>query len=465
MMLANLGNGRESWGILIASPDGEEILLHRERENLSLPRVEISAYERVAASVNRAVRQDFGIPVVSLYPIITAGSGDLAGARYHAVAAFPKSDERPRAGEWKFMSSLSAESFLCQLDISAVQAFRAGLERKGERGETSPFLRPDWFTDVARWVAEALRPHDLHLTGSFQQFNADSLFSLIRLETTGPPVWFKAVGAGNSREFSLTLALAQLCPARLPKIVSSKPEWRAWLAVEASGIALSESSDPRQWEGAAAELARLQIASIPTTDILRSAGARDLTSGAMRLLAESSFAFFRTSLPASLESGDNPVAGEEIEDIKNAVLDCLARLEAVGLPNTVGHMDLNPANIYSTETRCVFLDWAEGFLGNPFFSFEYLLQHFRRALSPGAQEELRFREAYLRSWREIVSQEQLQSAISAVPLAALFAYAATLWSESIKREDLTIAQEKYLASLVRKMRCLVSALRTEAVPS
>lgn len=320
-MLANLGNGRESWGVLIISTDGEQILLHRAREHFSLPRVEISAYERVAASMNRSVAQDLGIPVVSLYPIVPAGSGDLAGARYHAVAAFPKSDDPPRAGEWKFMSSLSAESFSRQPDFSAVQAFRAGLERKAEGQETSPFLQPDWFTDVARWVAEALRPDDLHLTGSFQQFNADSLFSLIRFETTGPPVWFKGVGAGNSREFSLTLALAQLCPEQLPKILSSKSEWRAWLAVEASGVGLSESSDPRQWENAAAELARLQIASIPTTDLLRSAGARDLTSGAMRLLAESFFACFGTSLPASLGPGDNTLAGEEIEDIKNAVLD------------------------------------------------------------------------------------------------------------------------------------------------
>ena len=460
-MLSKPRDERESWGILVVSPDGKEILLHRERENFSLPRVEILRYERVAANLNRTVRQELGIPVISLYPVIPTGSGDLAGGRYHAVTNFPKNDNLPR-GEWKFIPSLSAESFARQLDFSAIHAFRAGVERKGEEPETSPFLQPDWFTDVTRWVADALRSHALNLTGSFQQFNADSVFSLIRFDTNGRAVWFKAVGAGNSREFPLTLVLAQLCPTRIPKILASKPEWRAWLAVGASDVCLSGSSAAGQWECAAAELARLQITSIRAADTLRSAGARDLTCDRLRLLAESFFAFFTSSPPASLASGGNTLRGEEIEDIKNAVLDCLANLEAIGLPNTVGHMDLNPANIFFTEAGCVFLDWAEGFLGNPLFSFEYLLQHFRRAASPGLQEETRFREAYLLPWREVVSPGGFEAAISNAPLAALFAYAATVWSDSTKRAS-NLAGEKYLASLVRKMKRVDAISRTEGV--
>jgi Phosphotransferase enzyme family len=460
-MLSELGNGREPWGILVVSPDGEQILLYRDGENFSVPRVEIPRYERVAANINRTVGQDLGIPVISLYPIIPAGSGDLAGGRYHAVTAFPKSGDLPH-GEWKLISSMSAESFPCRLDFSAIHAFRAGLEPRGAEPETFPFLQPDWFADVARWVADALRSHALRLTGPFQQFNADSLFSLIRFDTNGRAVWLKAVGAGNSREFPLTLALAQLCPARIPKILASKPEWRAWLAVEASGVCLSESSDARQWEYAAAELARLQITSIRAADTLRSAGARDLTCDGLRLLAESFFAFFTSSPRDSLTSDGNTFRGEEIEDIKNAVLDCLANLQAVGLPNTVGHMDLNPANIFFTEAGCVFLDWAEGFLGNPLFSFEYLLQHFRWAVSPGAQEETRFREAYLLPWREVVSPGGFEAAISSAPLAALFAYAATAWSDSTKRA-LNLAGVNYLASLVRKMRRIAASSRTEGV--
>jgi hypothetical protein len=315
-------------------------------------------------------------------------------------------------------------------------------------------------------VADALRPHALHLTGSFEQFNADSLFSLIRFVTNGRAVWFKAVGAGNCREFPITLALAQLCPTRLPKILASKPEWRAWLSVEASGVCLSARPDPQLWEDAARNLACLQVMSIPASDNLRSAGARDLTCGCLSSNVGSFFEFFTNAPLASLAPGGGiALTGEEIEDIKTAVLDSLTRLEAAGLPNTIGHMDLNPANIYCAEPECVFLDWAEAFIGNPFFSFEYLLQHFRQAVSPGAREEMRIREAYLIPWREIVRPDDLQAAISTVPLPALFAYAVTLWSELRKRADVNIGQEKYLASMIRKMRRVVLTRRTEGVPS
>jgi Phosphotransferase enzyme family len=465
-MTPNPINTLETWGVLLVSRDGEQILLQKENENWSLPRVEIPTQERIAANINRAIQRDLGIPVISLYPVAPADSDPPAGDPYHAVAALPATGNSPPGNEWKFISSLTDQSFSRQLDLSAIRAFRAGLKRGEIERKTGPFLRPDWFTDVTRWIADVLRPHGMRLIGSFEQFNADCMFSLIRFETNGAAVWFKAVGADNSREFPITLALAQLCPARLPKILASNPEWRAWLAAETSGICLRAKPAAHLWEDAAANLARLQITSISGSDTLRSAGARDFTSTSLRSLAESFFAFCTTSPPASLASGGHALTGQEIGDIKSAVLDSLAYLEAVGLPNTVGHMDLNPGNIYLTETGCIFLDWAEAFIGNPFFSYEYLLQHFRQAVSPEVQEEKRFREAYLVAWRRVVASADLQAAIStAVPLAALFAYAATLWSEAMKRADLNIAREKYVACLIRKMRRLVSTPRTESVPS
>jgi Phosphotransferase enzyme family len=459
-------NALETWGVLLASRDGEQILLEKQNENWSLPRIEIPTQERIAANINRVIRRDLGIPVISLYPVVPADSDALAGDPYHAVAVLPRNSDPLPGNKWKSISSLSERSFSRPLDFSAIRAFRAGLERKEIARGTEPFLRPDWFTDVTRWIADMLRPHALRLTGSFEQFNADSIFSLIRFETNGGAVWFKAVGAHNSREFPITLALANMCPARLPRVLASNPEWRAWLAAEASGICLRAKPDSQLWENAAANLACLQITSISNSDILRAAGARDFTSSPLRSLAESFFAFYTTSPPASLASGGDALTGRDIEDISSAVLDSLAYLEAAGLPNTVGHMDLNPGNIYLTEAGCVFLDWAEAFIGNPFFSYEYLLQHFRQAVSPGVQEEKRFREAYLVAWRKVVASADFHAAISAAaPLAALFAYAATLWSETTTRADLNVAREKYIACLIRKMRRLVSTPQTESVPS
>jgi hypothetical protein len=464
-MIPNPANALETWGVLLVSRDGEQILLVKENENWSLPRIEIPTQERIAANINRVIQRDFGIPVISLYPVIPADSDAPAGSFYHAVAALPATGNSIRGNEWKFISSLPEQSFSRQLDLSAIRAFRAGLERREIERKTRPFLRPDWFTEVTRWIADVLRPHGLRLTGSFEQFNADCKFSLIRFETNGAAVWFKAVGADNSREFPITLALAKLCPAQLPKILASKSEWRAWLAADASGVCLRATRAAHVWEDAAANLAQLQIRCMSASGAMRSAGARDFASASLRLQAGSFFSYVASSQVIRPESIVPTLVPEEIEDIKSAVQNSLLHLEALDLPDTIGHMDLNPGNIFSTDRGCVFLDWAESYVGNPFFSFEYLLQHFRQAVSPGVLEEDRFREAYFAPWQPVVSSEAMETATSFVPLAALFAYATTLWSASLRCEAENMSLTRYLASLIRKMGRYVTRSRLEGVPS
>ena len=70
-----------------------------------------------------------------------------------------------------------------------------------------------------------------------------------------------------------------------------------------------------------------------------------------------------------------------MSELKDIVRLTLQELDGLRLFDTVGHMDLSPANIFGTTGRAVFLDWAEAFVGDPLFSFEYLLQHFRRKFS------------------------------------------------------------------------------------
>jgi hypothetical protein len=449
----------------LVSRDGEQILLVKESENWSLPRIEIPTQERIAANMNRVIQRDFGIPVISLYPVVPANSDLPVGNPYHAVAALSATGNSRPGNEWKFMSSLPEQSSSRRLDFSAIRAFQDGLKRGEIERKTGPFLRPDWFTDVTRWIADELRPHGLRLTGSFEQFNADSIFSLIRFETNGAAVWFKAVGADNSREFPITLALAKLCPAQLPKILASKSEWRAWLAADASGVCLRATCAAHLWEDAAASLAQLQILSMSTSGAMCSAGARDLAPTALRLLVESFFSCVASSQAIRPQSSVPTLVNEELEHIKSAVQNSLLHLEALDLPDSIGHMDLNPGNIFSTDRGCVFLDWAESYVGNPFFSFEYLLQHFRQAVSPEVLEEDRFREAYFAPWQAVVSSEAMETAMSFVPLAALFAYAATLWSASIRYEAENISVTRYLASLIRKMGRYVTHSRLEGVPS
>jgi len=56
-----------------------------------------------------------------------------------------------------------------------------------------------------------------------QQLNGSETFSLLKFETTKAPVWFKAVGEPNVREFLITLKLFELFPDYVPKILASAP--------------------------------------------------------------------------------------------------------------------------------------------------------------------------------------------------------------------------------------------------
>jgi len=121
------------------------------------------------------------------------------------------------------------------------------------------------------------------------------------------------------------------------------------------------------------------------------------------------------------------------------------------MPNALGHLDLNPWNIIVSANGCVFLDWAEAYVGHPFFSLEYLLQHFRREVGEDAVLESEVVNAYTAPWRQLFSDDRTREALALTPLAAVFAYAAGTdeWKDETRLRDLSVVA--YFRSLARRM--------------
>src|SRR5260370_15477707 len=124
------------------------------------------------------------------------------------------------------------------------------------------FARAGWFDDLVSWAQEQIDPHRLSLTGKFRQLNGDPSFSLVRLETTGPAVWFKAVGEPNRHEFPLTVMLARHFPNYPPSLIAINPSLNGLLTFEVAGSMLGENSDLSSWEKGAGKRAKLQIESV-----------------------------------------------------------------------------------------------------------------------------------------------------------------------------------------------------------
>lgn len=447
--------------VLVFGRDGTEILLTGSGSGLQLPEVSIPEWERMAEKVTNAVEKQWGEVVVCLFepdrPIADESS------RY-VVARHWRTCERSSAPlRWIPIRDLSDAWFSVPSDIRMVQDSLARC-RMPSCG-TDPFTHLNWFEELCEWAAKPINTRGLHLTGEFRQLNASPAFSLIRFETNGPAVWFKAVGAPNQREFPITLALANDFPRYMPDLIAARSDWNAWLTSEAGRTDLAQTLDPSLWRSAATALAKLQIESNGKCERLIGCGAHNLTptrlletvSSFLEVIAELMSQQSKTSPPV-LSKGDLAVLGERI---RHAISD----IQEFQLADTLGHLDLNPGNIIvRSSAECVFLDWAEAYIGHPFYSFQYLLQHFRRMVSQDPIAEDAFTSSYLHPWSDLASVEALREAMALAPLIAAYAYGAgtNAWRTPERLRDPKVAG--YLRALARRMKHEANQLSERSSP-
>ena len=203
--------------------------------------MEIPHGQRVADNLTAAMTKEASgdkassvcLPMMSVLLRIALGRNPLPS---HGVLRPWGRIFRDARTQWISISSLSKDSFVDLSDHRAVEQSLAECNAHARRsGESGPFARLGWFRQLRRRVEEAILPLNLELNGSFRQFNASPFFSLIRLETNGPALWFKAVGEPNLREFPVTLMLARLFPKYVPPILAAWPTWNGWLTPEVDG--------------------------------------------------------------------------------------------------------------------------------------------------------------------------------------------------------------------------------------
>jgi hypothetical protein len=122
------------------------------------------------------------------------------------------------------------------------------------------------------------------------------------------------------------------------------------------------------------------------------------------------------------------------------------------LTDTLGHMDFNPGNVIGSPDGCVFLDWAEAYVGHPFFTFEYLREHLFRSHPVQNAWQSQVTSCYLEPWSAFGSMDEASRPLEITPLLAVFAYALSnnTWQDSNRLQNPKIAG--YFRSLVRRMQ-------------
>lgn len=441
---------REICGVIVFDRNGAHILLKVTASGFVFPSVEIPRWERLAENLTAALKRDWGCEAVCLFtPNHSSEDGNSNGKHYEVLECWRDggcSDETV----WKPIRALTADSFQNEAEFRIFEQCLHQLDRY-DLDPFSPFARRGWLAELRRWIAEVIRPLGLELTGPFCQYNASPSFSLIRFETNGPAVWFKAVGEPNQREFPTTVKLSQQFPNYLPELLGTRVDWNGWVSLEAPGTNLHETQEIALWENAAESLARLQIESVAKTGSILDAGAHDLRIEPLSGLVYSFFALIAQLMQQQTKVPPPVLSHQELSLLRVRIQDSLTLLEDLGLPDVLGHSDLNPGNIVVAADRSVFVDWAEAHVGHPFFSFEYLLEHFRRVSGTDVALESRLASSYSAPWRQLFSGEIITEALALAPLAAVFANAAGngAWKNQERLEDPRVAG--YFRSLARRM--------------
>lgn len=310
-------------------------------------------------------------------------------------------------------------------------------------GETAQFFsRLGWINEAATWV-EGATGRRLSSKGDIEQLNAGGGFALVRFRTEdGHGYWLKATGAPNGHECALTTCLCELCPNCLPRLIAVKREWNAWLT-EDVGKHLPDPPTMDALASAATSLVSLQLRTVDCLDLLLVAGAFDQRPPVLRSNIDQIAAYLIGAMAQQSSTRVAPLSRDRLLELAEILRDACLRMEALNISDTLIHNDLNAGNILYDGTRCVFIDWSEAAIGNPFLSCERLCQ-----LNPEHRESIC--SIYRKPWLDRLDAAVVGEAFALMPLLAIYAYLYGRgdWIAGVKSRP---QFESYARSLARHM--------------
>ena len=333
-----------------------------------------------------------------------------------------------------------------QVDLNATQ--RDVIERimVGSHESGRPFARLGWMEDALGWLRTE-GPEEASSTLNIHQFNAGGTFALIRFDFhSGATFWMKAAGEPNRHEFCVTRKLAQICPDFLPPRIAERADWNAWL-MEDAGIPL-ESWRLSTVELALRSMSRLQQMTIDRTDEFIVQGAFDQRVHVLREHLTELVEYIGDAMRRQTSTKVPQIEPDRLSQLRGILRDACFRLEDLEIPDTVIHNDINPGNVLFNGARCVFTDWCETGIGNPFFTLYQLC----RLQCDGRDRSIsNSREIYKQCWIKHLTEKQIALALPLIPLLTILSYfyGRGTWLRSPHRTEPHI--ESYARSLARHM--------------
>jgi thiamine kinase-like enzyme len=437
--------------LIILRRGNSEVFLSRSADGYVLPEVQVPKWERVTPNIVEQVNKTYDLEAICMFNPQLEQATTFDSDHLYQVLEFVNSQNRPEGTVWIARRELSSLTFSSPEDCQIVEAALQEADLYNSGDLTSPFAKAGWIYEVIAWMTPFLEEHELVLRVGWAQHNASPNFSLVRFETSGPAVWFKAVGEPNLHEYRITAKLAESYPFYLPRILATHDKWHAWLMEEVNGVHPDEKSDLQTWGLAVRALAFLQRETLGHSEALLAIGCRDLRIERLLDQMPNFFDVVSMLMERQVVTSPAPLSRQQMDDLEHKLIAACEGLQTLPSPETLGHSDFNPGNIVVGPNRTVFLDWAEANVGPPFLTFEYLLEHFRRQRGDLTSWREVLRHAYGEVWKPFFGQTQLENAFRLSPIVAVYAYALAMpgWQDRSRWNDPTFA--KYMRSLARRM--------------
>lgn len=436
--------------IALVIQESRKVLALANCNGYGLPSVEIPLWSRPAEELQKAIRKTWGIHAIILDFLPSVGNVKTVVAAQVLILA---SEHKLQPVEARSLHSSS-------MDEEQRKALESLLSDEVE--QRSPFARLGWVNDAVMWV-ETVTSSRLASPASINQYNAGGPFSLVRFSMDdNRAYWMKATGEPNSHERSLTVYLSQLDRCHLPLVVATKPEWNAWLALGDASSLPGASSEPLIFQqmlaSAVTSMARLQIEVLGSRHGLLNAGAFDQGTQALLARSEELFEYVAESMALQTSIKVNRLSPARVHELRDSFERMCLRKEALGICDSIVHGDLNPGNVLVGSDGCLFIDWAEAYVGNSIIGLQNLLLLIQVA-DPAKHDHIRrhLMKRYLEEWSAVSDPAIFTEAFRYMPALAIASalYGRGDWLDSPLRND--PRRRSFARTLTR---CMDRAVRT-----
>lgn len=394
--------------LLLLDPDGRRMMLRDPSGRIPAFQVTPVFYPEVEEFVER-VRSECGLDIAILRCLAEGDANEGKARLYSAVCV---SDGELRPGfRW---SDLDEPSFDKGVRENLSGVARLEVERLSSSPDPDspvPWDSPTaWHRRARNWIRANLPQAEDGQPWRIAQIRSWSISSVSRISSGSGRLYFKASPRYFDSEVAVTQAVSNRFPEASPEILSADPE-RGWMLMNDLGdVTLAKADRVELWRDAMKTIASVQREYIGRAAELERMG---VERRSVRAIVETLADWTQDPSRAGLRLFQ-PEAEAQLKRL-DANLDRIEAmalsLEALGLPQTLEHGDLDSTNIFIRNGVPVLMDWSDACVSHPFFT----------PLTPAqARRNPELVDAYLREWSSYGSVDSLRAGFEiAKAMAAL----------------------------------------------